>query len=81
MPTKILIYVEGGIVQSVCSNQPDTQIVIIDKDNLVSSDDKNGFISGIHQPDGVYENHYEAYNDQSDPIEMEIREELKALKF
>jgi len=79
MTTKILIYVEGGTVQYVNSNQEDTQIVIIDKDQLENGG--TSFISSTLAPDSVYDNHFEAFTDESNPVDMEVREELKTRKF
>jgi hypothetical protein len=79
MTTKILIFVSGGNVQFVNSNNPDTKIVIIDKDNRV--DDNNGFISAPLDPDNIIENQYEVFNDESDPIDMEIKEALQKINF
>lgn len=79
MATKILIHVKGGIVQSVNSSNPDIRIVIVDEDNIV--DERNGFISEPLEPDGVFKHHYEAFTDETDPVEMEIRDTLKRMKF
>jgi len=37
--SKIFIYVQGGSVQGVRSNDPDTEIEIFDVDNLRADDD------------------------------------------
>lgn len=49
MKPKILITVEGGIVQSVCTSSPDFEIMIIDYDEPVC-------VSGKYEPDGVFQN-------------------------
>jgi hypothetical protein len=36
---KIVIYVEGGVVQSCTSNDPRLQVVLIDRDNLREEED------------------------------------------
>lgn len=76
--TKVLVYVYGGTVQYINSSNPNTRIVVIDQDNNL--DDKNGFISE-YEPDAIYENHYEAFTDTTNPVDMEIRDELKRMKF
>ena len=78
-PTKILVIVEGGTVQAINSNNPNCRIVVIDHDNKESGG--NGFISEPYEPDGLYENQYEAFTDETNPIDVEIRDELKRMKF
>lgn len=78
MQTKILIYVEGGTVQFVNANHNDVRIVIVDKDNR--TDDNNGFISSVLEPDRVIDNHYEAFVEE-DAVGSEIYHELKRMKF
>lgn len=73
---KVLIYVKDGTVQVVNSSNPNTRIVVIDVDNI-STD----FISMPYEPDAVFANHYEAFTDENNPVDMEIRDELKRMKF
>lgn len=76
--TKILIEVRGGIVQSVKSNRGNVKIVIVDYDNIQGDET---IVGSPSKPDAVYENIYEAFTDQSNPMEMEVRDELKRFKF
>mgnify|MGYP003462192837 FL=1 len=78
-PTKVLVYVKDGTVSTISSNIGNIRIVVIDEDNI--GDEKNGFISEPYEPDAVSENLYELFNDSTDPVEMEIRDELKRMKF
>ena len=78
-PTKVLVYVKDGTVSTISSNIENIRIVVIDEDNI--GDEKNGFISEPYEPDAVSENLYELFSDSTDPIEMEIRDELKRMKF
>ena len=79
MATKVLIYVKEGMVHAVYSNNPDIKIVVVDEDN--NCDEKYGFISEPYEPDAVFKNLYEAFTDETNPVDMEIRDELKRLKF
>lgn len=80
MKTKILIRVEGGIVQSICSNNPSVEIAVVDYDNVDNGEPAfNGIIS---TPDVVQENMYELIDAEGGtPSEKEAREELKRIHF
>jgi len=80
MKTKIVIMVDGGIVQAVYSNNTETKIVIIDNDNK-GDDPEPTYISEAKEPDAISENMYELFSDASDPTEVEIRDVLKNRKF
>ncbi len=38
-------------------------------------------IKFAYEPDAVFKNLYEAFTDETNPVDMEIRDELKRLKF
>lgn len=78
-PTKILVIIEDGTVQAINSNNPNCRIVVIDHDNRERGG--IGFISEPYEPDAVFENHYEGFTDETDPVDVEIRDELKRMKF
>lgn len=77
MKPKILICIKDGMVESISANM-DCDIVIVDYDCFQDGDDQ---VSGIINPDAISENIYELFTDQSMPQDMEIRDELKRLKF
>lgn len=74
---KILIYVQDGTVQAVYSSS-DAKIIIIDHDRHGK---ESGFISEVLEPDAIMDNMHELFSDVSSPIDAEIKEELKRLKF
>lgn len=78
VPVKVLVTIEGGICQSVITNNENCEIVIIDYD-------KNGddpvVISGIQEPNEVVVNMYDLFVGVNDPDEKFVHEELKRLKF
>lgn len=79
MKTKILIEVRGGIVQAVHANQ-NINIVIVDHDNI---DQGQNPIASIQGADLINKNGYiyELFTDQNSRREMDIRNQLKRLKF
>ena len=81
MSTKILIEVKGGSVTAISATE-DVQIVIVDYDN---SDNGNNPVtpSEVLYPDAIFEDGeaHTLFTDASDPEEMEIKDELKRLKF
>ena len=79
METKILITVEGGIVQSVCASNPDVRIMIIDYDK---HSDEPVSVSGKYEPDGVFENMAEeAFTGELTENEKFAQDELKKQNF
>lgn len=72
---KVLITVEGGVVQAVSANM-DMDIVIVDYDNYeppkMRSKHHQDFVPGINAPDGIFQDG-EAYkllmDDTEDPLE------------
>lgn len=77
MKTRILITVEKGLIQSVCSNNSEVEILIVDRD-IEMSDSDASIVSEILSPDALFENG-EAHllYDENTP---EYRE-IKRLKF
>jgi len=75
---KILIYVKEGYVQAVHANNTAIEYVIVDADLQANVDD---VVSQVLKPDYVNVNLYEGFTDQSNPLDMEIRNELKRRKF
>ena len=75
--TKILIEIQGGLVQTIYSNNKNIQLVIIDQD---MADVGEPGISEIKSPDGVADDLYTMYSG-SEPREQEVHDELKRLKF
>jgi len=58
MKTKAIVYVQGGVVQNVISNDPDFEVKVVDYDNepddpdVVIDEDYYVFVS----PDAIVEN-------------------------
>jgi len=77
METKILIIVSGGIVQQICANHENVKIVIVDYDD--QSDEPVHVSPSV--PDVIEKDMYKLFTDKSDPVEMEIRDTLKDIKF
>lgn len=79
MKTKILITVEGGIVQSVISNNKEIEYVIVDYD---LKGDEPVIVGEKTKPEKLKgDNFYELFTDKKDPVEMEVRDSLKRKKF
>lgn len=76
--SRILIIVEGGIVQSIMTDQDNMRAVVIDFDK---QSDEPCIVAEPEVEKLKHDNFYELYTDKSDAEEMEIREELKRLKF
>lgn len=78
MKPKILITFRGGEVVNVNTNM-DADIVIVDFDVL---DQGNSPVSAILAPDSISPGpFYQDFTDEQDPEEVEVRDELKRLKF
>lgn len=77
-PTKILIQVDDGKVSAVYSNKQHVQIVVADMGNVSKGSHS---LSDILPPEAIRENLYELFTDKSNPIHMEIRDELKRRHF
>lgn len=74
---KIVIQVDGGNISGIYANR-DIKIVVIDNDN---AEEGNGTgISEILEPDAISASLHELYID-NEPRTIEIRDELKRLKF
>lgn len=80
MNTKIIIQVGGGIVQAVCANT-EVDIAIVDYDEADSG--KPPFNGSIYQQDSLFKDGkaHELFTNAADPVEMEIKDELKRIKF
>lgn len=80
-PNKILITVEGGIVQSICTNF-EAQYVVIDYDK---HSDEPVLVGEINEPDsvlGVDDKFYDLFKENStDKDDLYVRKKLKKLKF
>ena len=79
MKTKILVTIEGGIVQSVTSNDNDVVIAIVDYDD--NSDDP--VLVQVGPPDVVYRNMADAFKSayKLDKAERLARLKLYVAKF
>lgn len=77
---KILITVEGGIVQSVCASSADVEIAIVDYDK--HSDDPV-CVSVPSSPDVVFSGHAweQCFTGKLDEDEKAAQEELKKHRF
>lgn len=77
---KILILVRGGNIQAIHSTDPDTEIAIIDYDNVEVG---GAPVLPVIQPDRFFEpgKAHEDFTDADDPIEIEIRDHLKSIHF
>ena len=74
--TNILIEVRGGNIQNILSTK-DVRIIIIDYDNIEAGDSPVVETAPDQVlPKGTF---YQAYCDESDPLTMEVRDELKRL--
>lgn len=71
--TKVLITVQGGLIQSVCSNQHNMTVIIVDYDR------------GDHGENPVYEEPVQGINeitfDNPTPMEAEVKNELERIHF
>lgn len=78
MKPKILILVEGGLIQSFIASE-DMDIIVVDNDIPKSGD---GMGISQYQPDTICEKgkFYMEFTDSSDPRDMEIHYELKSRK-
>lgn len=78
-PTKLLITVEGGVVQGVMTtDKKSVRVVVVDYDK---HSDEPVVVSAQPLEKLKAENYYEIFTDQTDPVEMQVRDELKRLKF
>lgn len=81
MTPKILIEVKGGTVINISATE-EVKIVIVDYDN--SDNGSNPIMpSDPLYPDAIFKDGeaHTLFTDASDPEEMEIKDELKRLKF
>lgn len=51
MKNKVLINVQGGVIQSICANSEDTEIVVIDYDNFETGEDE---VVKMYHPDMTF---------------------------
>ena len=78
---KILIIVEGGIVQAVHTST-DADIIIIDHDNQhIEEENTKDCLLLPKAPDRISKNLYEIFTSAIDAQEIEIRDLLKRIKF
>ena len=72
---KIIITVEGGIIQSVCATDPKLEIVVIDYDN----DDEDKVFK--YEPDYIFKEGegYKVLLGNLNGVEKLVREELKEM--
>lgn len=75
---RILIEISGGNIQRILASET-CNVVIIDHDNADAGDKPvvETFPDGTMIP-GTF---YQAFSDESDPRAVEIRDELKRIKF
>lgn len=73
---KVLIEIRGGTLQAVYSNAP-FDYVLVDYDNIDAGESP---VSEPSQPDVITVDLFALYN-EPDPPGIEIREELKRIKF
>jgi hypothetical protein len=75
--TRILIEVNGGMITNIISTAP-IEIITVDWDNIQAGD---GFVESV--PDRIVKRgeFYQTFSDESDPLQMEIHDELKRSKI
>ena len=80
MSTKVIIEVRGGTVVNVSSSEG-IDIVILDYDNI--NNGSPAWNGNIYGEDALFESGtaHELFTDSSDPVEMEIKAQLKRIKF
>jgi len=80
MNTKIIIEVKGGTVVAVSSTH-EIDIAIVDYDNVQNG--SPAFNGSVLAQDNLFESGkaHELFTDASDPVEMEVKDELKRIKF
>jgi len=73
---RILIQVSGGNIQNIIANE-NVEIVIVDYDNMEKGDAPD--FSSFYEPDSIMETgtFYQQFTDASEPMDMEVRDELK----
>jgi len=77
--TKVLITVEGGIVQSVMSNDDNIKYVIVDYDK---NGDERVIVSSVKNPEEIKtEKAYELFEKKVDEDERYVYKKLKKLNF
>lgn len=79
--TKVLIIVEGGVVQNVISDADNIEVVVVDWDRKGDEEVIVGQMDVEILKPIYHGNFWELYTDESDPSEMEVRDELKAIHF
>lgn len=75
---KIIITIEGGLVQAICATDPKIEIFVVDYDNIDQGDDP----VYEYSPDYVFKDGHahEIFMGSLNPAETEVRDELKRLK-
>jgi hypothetical protein len=78
MKSKLVIVVEGGNIQQIFSNNPNTEIVVVDYDmGEVGEDPAFRYsIDNVFQDGEAYQLFNEPY-----PMDREIRDYLKSIKL
>lgn len=79
--TKVLIQVRGGNVIHISATE-EVKIVIVDYDN--SDNGENPVIPSEQlSPDVIFKDGeaHTLFTDETDPVEMEVKDELKRIKF
>lgn len=75
-PVKVLIEIRDGALQAVYSNTP-LNYVLVDYDNIAVGENP---VSAPLPPDAIASELFSLYNEPLPP-DVEIREELKRIKF
>jgi hypothetical protein len=74
--TRILIEIRGGNIQNIIANE-NVEIVIVDYDNMKCGDAP--VFKSFYEPDVITETgtFYQQFTDERDPMDMEVRDELR----
>ena len=78
--SKVLIIIESGMVSEIHSNNPATEVIIVDIDKNAGYENDVS-ISDPQKPDIVRNKIYKSYEDYSDDTEEDIYNKLKELNF
>lgn len=75
MKNKLLINIQGGVIQSICANSEDTEIVIIDYDNFETGEDE---VVKMYHPDMTFKRYADCMGNLSElsESEKEVLQEL-----
>ena len=75
---KVLIEIQGGLIQAIYSNNKNTEIVIIDQD---MADVGESGISEIKSPDGVGDDLYSFYSGSEPRLEIKLLFSIFTLNY